>query len=168
MKFFNSTPIFVFLTVVFFLAACGSGENANQLTNQTISVKNNANANLSKDDVEEFGKIVNLPAKPEEVTWREIDSQKTKKLIAVLKFSARDAQVVAEQAEKHKAVETIKLDAEDWFPPELIAKSQESGDESLKGSAYQADDFLQNPYKNGRLARIGDSDYFVLELTADK
>jgi hypothetical protein len=34
----------------------------------------------------------------------------------------------------------------------------------LKGAAYAANDFLQSPYNNGKLTRINDTNYFVLEL----
>ncbi|MDQ3042529.1 MAG: hypothetical protein M3R11_09180, partial [Acidobacteriota bacterium] len=71
---------------------------------------------------------------------------------------------IVASAERYKTPAPADIDAEDWFPPELVAKSQESGDASLKGIGYAANDFLQPPYSNGRLTRINDTDYFVLEL----
>jgi len=41
-----------------------------------------------------------------------------------------------------------------------------SGDDSLKGLAYSADSFFQEPYTSGRVIRIDGTDYFVLELSA--
>ena len=115
--------------------------------------------------MENLAKIIKLPFAPEEATFTETGS-KDKKLVAVLKFSAADAAVITANAEKYKPPVASDIDAEMWFPPELIAKSQESGDEVLKGNEYAANDFLQPPYINGKLTRIGDTNYFVLELTA--
>ncbi len=83
-----------------------------------------------------------------------------------MKYSAEDAQTVVEQSDKSKPAFASDIDAESWFPPELVAKSQESGDENLKGTSYPANNFLQEPYKNGKLTRINDTDFFVLELTS--
>lgn len=168
MKFFQTKLFFVFITGAFLLAACGKGENSNQNTNQSGNGGANIKLNPPKDDIEEFGKIVNLTLLPEEAVWRETNWQNKKKLLAVLKFSAQNAQTVAAQAEKLKPAAPSELDAEDWFPPELIAKSQESGNGALKGNAYAANDFFLNSYNNGKITRIGDTNYFVLELTANQ
>ena len=166
MKIFRTKLFFVFLAGLFLLAACGKSENTNQKTNVSNQTANsNPNANLTNDDAEEFSKIVNLPVMPEEVAWRETNRENQKKLIAVLKFSAADAQTVVAQAEKRRPAASSEVDAENWFPPELVAQSQQSGDAAIKGSAYAADDFLLEPYKNGKMTRIDGTNYFVLELT---
>ena len=166
MKNFQSKLFLVFLTSAILVSACGKSETANQKTNSANQVSNtNANSNLTKDDAEELTKSVNLPFTPEEVVWRETNSSNTKKLIAVLKFSPQDTQAIVAQIEKQGAAAPAELDAEDWFPPELIAKSQESGDEILHGNAYAANDFYSESYKNGKITRINDTSYFVLELT---
>lgn len=167
MKFFQAKLFFVFLTGAFLFSACGGSADSNQKSNganQTTSA--NSNSNLTKDDAEEFGKIVSMPFVPEEVMWRETNSNNTKKLIAVLKFSAQDAQAIVAQAENYKPAAPSEIDAENWFPPELVAQSQQSGDEILKGKAYAANDFISREYKDGKLTRISDTNYFVLELTA--
>ena len=177
----SSTKLFPFLFLVISLfSGCGedennTGANTSATSDQSAIIKND-NANISKDDVEELAKIINLPLQPEEATWREdnLDKQsnnnlsvsKGKKLTVVLKFSAEDAQQVVEQVDKIKQSSASDVDAESWFPPELIAKSQESGDENLKGTSYAADNFLREPYKNGKITRIDDTDFFVLELTS--
>ncbi len=151
-------------------------ENTSAANDQSAIVKND-NANISKDDVEELDKIINLPMQPEDATWREdnlLDKQnnnntpvpKGKKLTVVLKFSSEDAQKFVEQIDKTKPAFASDVDAASWFPPELIAKSQESGDENLKGISYSADNFLREPYKNGKITRIDDTDFFVLEVTS--
>ncbi|MGC2237676.1 MAG: hypothetical protein WA584_16050 [Pyrinomonadaceae bacterium] len=165
MKFFQANLFLVFLAGAFFLSGCGRGGNVNQKVNSANQAANaDSNANLTQDDTEDLGKIVSLPYVPEETTWRETNSQGAKKMIAVLKFSNSDAQAIVAQAEKYKPAVPAELEAENWFPPELIAKSQESGDESLKGNAYAANDFISRDYKDAKLTRISDTNYFVLEL----
>jgi hypothetical protein len=167
MKFFQAKLFFLYLISAILFSACGESEGANQNANGANQTANaDSNVNSTKYNTEDFGEIINLPFTPEEVMWRETGSQNTKKLIAVLKFSAQDAQTIAAQAEKHKLAAPAELEAENWFPPELIAKSQESGDESLKGNVYAANDFYSETYKNGKLTRINDTDYFVLEMTS--
>lgn len=173
MKFLPKKIISVFCLGIFLLNGCSRIETANQnenssLANQTANnsdEKNNPQA--VKDDVEELGRVIKLPFTPEDVTWRE-DNLKTpggRKLTAILKFSAEDADNVVREAEKYKPGEASEIDAETWFPAELVAQSQLSGDESLKGATFAADDFLQTPFNKGKLTRIINTDYFVLELT---
>ncbi|MDQ6786744.1 MAG: hypothetical protein M3033_08030 [Acidobacteriota bacterium] len=170
MKFPLKKFISVFSLGIFLLNGCSRIETANQNGNFTSAgqtANNSGDKNgvqTVKDDVEELGKIVKLPYAPEEATYSEINSG-GKKLIAVLKFSSEDAARIVAQAEKYKSPAPTDVDAEDWFPPELVAKSQETGDESLKGVEYAANDFLQSPYAAGKLTRINEADYFVLELT---
>lgn len=164
---FSFTKTFgVFFLGVFLLAACSKIENANRTESSQTNQSNDAQA--IKDDVEELGKIVKLPLEPEEATYREENQSapNEKKLTAVLKFSAADAAQIAVQAEKYKPAAAAEIEAEDWFPAELVAQSQLSGDETLKGFEFAANDFFQPPYENGKLTRVGETDFFVLELTA--
>lgn len=182
MKFSAAKIICVFGLSVLLAGACSRIETANQNDNSAVS-KNSAaneknNAQLIKDDVEELGKIINLPFSPQEATWREDDDaaspqqngeNKTsapKNLTAVLKFAPEDAGRIAAQAEKYKPAAPAEIDPETWFPAELIAQSQLSGDETLKGALFSADDFFRAPYNKGNLTRINDTNYFVLELNA--
>jgi len=153
---------------IFLLNACAGNKTAN-----TNSFAQGVDSNIqvgAKDDIEELGKIIKLPFLPEEATYSEINlndgssATNQKKLVAVLKFSAVNVNQIVAQAEKYNPPAPADIDAENWFPPELVAKSQETGDEFLKGAAYAANDFLQSPYINGRLTRINDTNYFVLEL----
>ena len=114
---------------------------------------------------------IKLPFHPEEAVWREETPGKTpaptdKKLIAVLRFSKDNADKVTAQAEKYKPGADVKINTESWFPAELIAQSQTSGDETLKGISYPANDFFNTPYTDGKISRIEGTEYFVLELFA--
>ncbi len=182
MKIYSTKIISFLFSAVFLISACGENRSNNGNTNtsagntnQTAKNKND-NKNLLRDDVEELEKTIKLPFHPEEATWREdslnnqngdnrLPAPNAGKLVVVLKFSPEDAQKIVEQAAKYESAPASDIDAESWFPPELIAKSQESGDENLKGISYNANEFLQEPYKNGKITRINNTDYFVLELT---
>lgn len=171
MKFLPTILICAFLLSIFLFSACGKDEtvnNANLPANQTTNYTND-NKIPPQDDVEELERIIKLPFHPEEATWREtvLDTPKDgKKLTVVVQFLPEDANKIVEQAEKYKAAIALDVDAEDWFPAELIAQSQISGDINLKGKSYAANDFFESPYINGKITRIDNTDYFVLELTS--
>lgn len=161
MRFYPPT-LFCLLFLLIMSSACTAPEtNSNKIVNKSGNV--NVNSDTTKDDVEDFAKIVKLPYQPEEVSWRESSD---KKIIAVLKFSPADAQSLVAQIEKQKPAQNSVLNAENWFPPELIAKSQQAGDETLKGKEYSASDFFLAPYKNGKITQIDETNYFILELSA--
>jgi hypothetical protein len=165
MKVSPTKSIFFLLTIVLFNAC--SGNNApggNSLAPNSNQTANSISEIVARDDVEELGKIIKLPVAPDEATYSEIKSNGGVKFIVILKFSNEAANQIAASAERHNPPAPADVDAEDWFPPELVAKSQETGDASLKGVAYAANDFIQQPYASGRLTRINDTDYFVLEL----
>jgi hypothetical protein len=172
MKILPAKLIFIFTASAFLLlSACRSNEIANTSNNANRgNAANNSNKNsmTASDDVEELGKIIKLPFVPEEATWREInENAKRKKIIAVLKFAPADSQNLIVQAEKYSPTKTESIGVENWFPAELVAQSQLSGDETVRATTYAANDFFQNSYSNGRLSRIEQTSYFVLELTSN-
>jgi hypothetical protein len=156
-----------FAATALFLSASCNNSNPNNSSAQANNVNAaTGNSNLPKDDSAELEMIVKLPEQPEDVAWREEETSKGKKLTAVLKYSAENAAKIIASAEKNKPPEQTEIDTETWFPEELTAQSQLSGNETLKGTAYGANDFLNAPYVQGKLIRIQDTNYFVLELTA--
>jgi len=161
---------FLLLSVILSIS-CGNQteSNLNGKANTNAANVSNENSNVSNDDVAALGSQVLLPFIPEEVVWREenVKNSNDKKLIAVMKFTEEDAKNLVAQAEKHRPAEAVEIDTEQWFPAELVAQSQLSGNESLKGNAYAPTDFLQLPYKNGRLIKVENSNYFVLELSTN-
>jgi len=180
MLIFRAISISVFLPLVLLLNACSGnfGVNTNSTASNAVSTDNSNPGIIPNDDIEELGKIVKLPFTPEEVTFVELtlNDNKTvsrvpttsdgRKIVAVIKFSNENANQLIAQAKKYKPPVPSDIDAEVWFPPELIAKSQVTGDEYLKGVEYGANDFLQPPYTNGKLTRINNTNYFALELTS--
>jgi len=171
MKIFPTKFISFLLTIVLFNACSGNKTvNVNSSASNNNQTANSISEIVAQDDVEELGKIIKLPAAPSEAAYSEINPSggkpNGKKLVVILKFSTADANQIAASAARYKPPAPADVDAEDWFPPELVAKSQETGDASLKGVEYAANDFLQSPYTSGRLTRINDTDYFVLELSS--
>jgi hypothetical protein len=179
MKTASTITLLSFLCLVQLFAACASNtaENANAgLPEQAVN-QSSENSNKIGDTVESLKTIIPLPFEPEETVWRE-ESVKVsnaenkpvpvnnKKLTAVLRFTAEDADKMASQAETHKPPTHAQIQTEDWFPAELIAQSELSGDETLKGMYYAANDFMQPPYTEGQIIRIENSNYFILELSA--
>lgn len=165
--------ICAFLLTLFFCASCRETENSNQQSANSVQTANTnseyAVSNLPKDDIEELEKTIKLPFRPEDAIWRADETAGAsgkRKLLAVLKFSVEHANQIALQAEKYKPAAESEIDAENWFPAELIAQSQLSGDETLKGISYAANDFFQQPYTNGKITRVAETNFFVLELAA--
>jgi len=176
-NFINALIGFVLIINVFFSAACvdSNSGNANSNDASNRANTNRENANLTKDDVGELLTIIRLPEIPEEAVWREETLPKNnnregsadRKITAVLKYNTETAAKLVAQIEQNKKPEQVEIGAESWFPEELTAQTQISGNESLKGIAYGANDFVNIPYGSGRIVRVEGTDYFVLELFAD-
>lgn len=149
-----------------FLNACAGSPtpDSNSPASPANSSTTNSVAASAKTNVEELALLINIPYESEDATWKE-DAVR-KKIIAVFKFSPAEATHVIADAEKVRPPEGVSVGSETWFPPELIAQSEMSGDDTLKGQAYAANAFFGGPYNDGRITRIDGTDYFVLELSA--
>lgn len=183
MKFTLVNLTAIVTLVITLQCACGgetTGDGAVSSTGNSnqIGSGDSEKSNPAQDDPAELGKIIKLPLLPEEtIFWEEnlnnseIGNQnpvlKGKKIVAVLRYSPENSAQIISHIEKIKAPIDSEVDAESRFPAELIARSQLSGDESLKGKSYAADDFFQTPYTNGKITRVEGTDYFVLELTTN-
>jgi hypothetical protein len=189
MKFsvFSGSLLFRNLPVLFLLSlfiSCASNNTANQQnTNKesnTAQIAEKAPTTAS-DDTEELARTIKLPITPEDVLWmpdaggkskstnalaaNTANSQGGKRLVAVLKYSEADSAALTSQVEKIAAPTPAAIIPEEWFPEELIAQSETAGDQSLKGKQYDARDFVQAPYVKGRLIKLEQQGYFILELT---
>lgn len=152
-------------------AACSDSNTGNS----NVGNQNVANAKTSSrinDDIGALSILVKLPEtaadEENEVVWREDETANPngKKLTAILKYNHATAAKIVASAEKYKPAADAEIGVEDWFPEELIAQSQLSGSESLKGTVYGANDFYSELYAGGRLVRIRDTNYFLLELNS--
>jgi len=162
MKIFRTVVILALFLCAMEFSGCG-GENKNANFNAALATTALENANSAKTNVEELSVLVNVPYEAEDIVWKETADHK--RIIAVLRFSPGDANKIVSEA-RSQAPQNVKLSSETWFPAELIAQSEMSGDDSLNGLAYAADLFFQEPYTSGRIVRIEGTDYFVLELSA--
>ncbi len=163
MKILRTVVILALFLSAMAFSGCGD-ENKNANSATLLSNGSLENANSAKTNVEELGLQVNIPYEPEDIVWKEAANHK--QIIAVLRFSAEDANKIVAEAAPRQAPQNVKLSSDSWFPAELIAQSEMSGDDSLNGLAYAADSFYQEPYTSGRIMRIEGTDYFVLELSA--
>ncbi len=168
MKIFRSNVVLAACLIGAMLTACvGGNKNAN--TNSTSNTSNASNslaenANTAKTNVEELGLLINVPYVAEDIAWKEDAAHK--KVMAVFRFLREDANKIVAEAEKYGAAENVSVAVETWFPDELIAQGEMSGDNALRGTAYPADGFYLEPYTTGKITRIEGGDYFVLELSA--
>jgi|tagenome__1003787_1003787.scaffolds.fasta_scaffold20511737_2 hypothetical protein len=145
------------------LTGCGSSSvDSNSSVN--ANSQQIANSNTAKTNVEELGMLINVPYESDEVFWK--DDPAHKKLVAVLKFPPNEAKRLTADAEKIRPAQKVSINPESWFPPELVAQSDMTGDDTLNGKSYAANAFFQDQYNEGRIIHIDDTDYFVLELTA--
>ena len=146
------------------MAGCSAGGNvANSPSN--ANAEKASNSNVAKTNVEELGMLINVPYESDEVFWK--DDAAHKKIVAILRFPPNEANRLIADAEKVRPAQPVTINAESWFPAELVAQSEMSGDDQLNGQAYSAAAFLQEPYNEGRVIRIEGTDYFVLQLSSN-
>jgi hypothetical protein len=173
----SAPKIIIALVIAAFFTACTSNKtNTSNSDQANQSPTTAANSNSVKDDVDELELTIKIPFHPEEAVWREetlgkagnerVPGPTDKKLVAVLRFLKDDADKITAQAEKYKAAVPEIINTESWYPAELIAQSQTSGDKTLKGASYPADDFYNPPYTSGKITRIEGTDYFIVEIFA--
>lgn len=144
-----------------FAAGCvGGSQNAN---NKPTGGPAGAQSNSARTNPEELGLLIRIPYETEDVVWKRVDDSR---LLAVLRFSKSDAEKVTAEALTYGAGQNVSLPVESWFPDELIAQGDMSGDSSLRGVSFPANGFVQEPFVSGRATRIDGTDFFVLEMTA--
>ncbi len=149
-------------------AACVGDLTSNQNSNATSNIDQIAEVERAANhSVEELGLIIKLPFEPVEASWRNEATGNDKNTIrAVLMFTIENGKTLIAEAEKIKPGQPVEIVAENWYPTELIAKSEMGEESKITGKAYPADVFFQPPYNSGRLIKIDDTDHFILELGA--
>jgi hypothetical protein len=159
-----SRPAFLLLVLASqLLLGCSGTSGNNNVANSSADAANTAPAG-PKDNIDEFGMIVRLPFVPEEVVWEEKPEQK--KLTAVLRFSPEDAGKMAADVAKAGPATADTLSVESWYPNELIAQGELTGESTVKGQSYPADSFLNPPYTKGKITRVENTDYFILQISS--
>ena len=146
------------------MAGCVAGTDQKANTRPPTANAADQTADEPRTNVEELGLLVTVPYETEDVVWKE--SPSGKKVTAVLLFSKATAERVVAEAQAFGAGQAVTLSPETWFPDELIAQGEMSGDAAVLGTAYPANAFFHEKYNSGRITRIEGGDHFVLEVSA--
>jgi hypothetical protein len=163
MRFSKPALVLLLLTIQTLFQACS--DRADNLNTSNAARANKADAHAAtKDNVEELGMLVRLPFEPEEVAWQEMAEQK--KLIAVIRFTPENAAKMSAEVSKNDQGSPETVSVEDWFPNELKAQGELTGESVVKGQSYPAGPFLNPPYTKGKITRIENTDYFILQISS--
>ena len=141
------------------MAGCGNSGASNA---NSASAAPTPDANGPKTGVEELGLLITVPYEAEDCTWKQ--DGRTKAITAVLRFDAEDTGKLLADVQKIHGPQDASIAMQTWFPGDMVVDSDLRGDDQLKGKAYAADPFFQEPYLSGRLVRIVGTDYWVLEI----
>jgi len=156
------------------LAGCVGGEeaanNSAPVSPREVNEKNTPQVN---EKAEELGLLIKLPFVPVEVAWVEQPAvaepgrspgPNDKKLRAVILYEKEDADQLAAEAAKLGEPTAVEIDADTWFPAELLSQSELNEGQKIMGKAYSADMLFQAPYLAGTMVRIDETNYFVVEM----
>ncbi len=161
---FSRFALLVFLLFTQLLIGCSSRAGNTNTANSAASNSSNTAKAGPKDNIEELGMLVRLPFTPEEVAWEENREQKT--LTAVIRFSPENAQKMAAEISKNGQPSPATVTVESWYPNELIAQGEMTAESAVKGQSYPAEPLLNPPYTNGKITRIENTDYFILQISS--
>ncbi|MDM7923935.1 MAG: hypothetical protein QUS14_16695 [Pyrinomonadaceae bacterium] len=156
----------LFLTLQLATSCSGTAGNTNTAIANGDANENSNAARSVNDKPEELGMLITLPFEPTEAIWREYPNSENaaeRKLKAVMRFEPADANKLAEESAKAKPPVNTELESDEWFPEELIAQSDMNEGSKLRGQEFAADAMLLPPFTRGRLVRIENTDYFILE-----
>ncbi len=154
--------IFTLFAVLGFAACNEEIENNNGTNKPASNVQSQKIIGETNDDVDDLAEVIKLPLLPEDVTWQQYEVQNGKKVIAIIRFTPEDTAAILGQSQ---AGEKTELSAERWFPQELIAQSDVSGDKVLHGTIYNSNAFYKDAFNKGRIIKFDGSEYFIVELT---
>jgi hypothetical protein len=156
---------FVYILILFAVlgfTACNEEIENNGTNKRASNVQSQKQIGETNDDVDDLAEVIKLPLLPEDVTWQQFEVQGGKKVIAVIRFTPEDTAAVLAQSQTGEKAE---LAAERWFPQELTAQSDISGDQVLHGTIYATNAFYKDSFNKGRIIKLDGSDYFIVELT---
>jgi hypothetical protein len=158
---FAKPALLIVLTGLILLGCSRQADNTNVANSAAVS---NTEPAGPKDNVEELAMLVRLPFEPEEVAWEEKPEQK--RLTAVIRFSPENAAKMTAEAAKNGPASVETLTTESWYPNELIAQGELNGESTVKGQSYPAGPFLNPPYTTGKITRVENTDYFILQISS--
>lgn len=165
MQFSRSALLLILIAAAQIVSSCSS--SAGNINAANASAANSSTAELQvgpKDNIEELGLLVRLPFEPEEVAWEENPEQK--KLTAVIRFTPENAMKMRAEIARAGQPTPDTVPVESWYPNELIAQGELSGESIVKGNSYPAGPYLHPPYTKGKITRIENTDYFILQISS--
>jgi hypothetical protein len=162
----SKLAIFLFIISLLIFAGCSAQAPAEN-TNESLPVPSQSidPAKAANDNAEELGMLIKLPYEPVEVAFRESEGN-LRILTAVVRFSTAEADTITKKAEAVKPAEDTQVKVEEWFPPELVDRSDVQLEPTIPGKLYPATEFFKEPFTTGTMTRIGETDYFYIVLTA--
>ncbi len=161
---FSTSAVLVILLALQILSSCSSRTANNNSATASAANASKTGQSGPHDNIEALGMLVRLPIEPEEVAWEEKPDQK--KLTAVLRFSPENAAKMAAEVAKNGQASADTLTVESWYPNELIAQGELTGESTVKGQSYTAEPFLNPPYTKGKITRVENTDYFILQISS--
>jgi len=161
---FSTPAVLIILLALEIIPGCSSRNANSNVANASAANASSTAQTGPKDNIEELGMLVRLPFVPEEVAWEEKPEQK--KLTAVLRFSPENAAKMAAEVAKNGQATADTLTVESWYPNELIAQGELTGESTVKGQSYPAEPFLNPPYTKGKITRVENTDYFILQISS--
>lgn len=164
MQFSRPTLLLILAAVCQIVSSCSSQAQNGNTSNSAVANSASAEQAGPKDNIEELDLLVRLPFEPEEVAWEENPAQK--KLTAVIRFTPVNAAKMAAEISKNGQPSPENVSVESWFPNELIAQGELTGESIVKGHSYPADPYLNPPYTKGKITRIENTDYFILQISS--
>lgn len=147
-----------------FISGCSSPTANQNAANSAGNTSSSVSNVVPKDNTDELTLLVKLPFEPEEVAWEE--NAEKKSLTAVIRFSPENAAKMSAEIAKNGTGAPETLSVESWYPAELIAQAELSGESAIKGKTYPAESFLNPPYTKGKITQIENTDYFILHISA--
>lgn len=174
----SSLAILALIGSILVLTGCGDSVNVNSPGNANVPAAGSTNSSPSepgmdgvKDGAEELEALIKLPFQPEDLVWKEFLAGSTlnvqgRRLLVVFQLTPQDAKSLIERSAKAGAGSPAVISVEKWFPAELITQSELSSDEGIAVTSYPANEFIQDPFKEGTLSHVDETDFFVLDLFA--
>ena len=151
------------LALLLFCSCASAPANNGQQNTNTANVSNSQAG--PNDNVEELRSSIQVPVEPEEVAWRIVsDKDGRKRLTAVLRLKPEDFKALSVRASAPGPGKKVEASVEQWFPAELIAMSETTGEMAVPATSYPANEFFQAPFSAGTVSLIDDTDYIILEL----
>jgi hypothetical protein len=164
MQFSRLALLLVLAAASQIILSCTSQTDNTNIANSNGRNSANANSQVPKDNVEKLGLLVRLPFEPEEVAWEE--NPETKSLTAVIRFSPENAGKMAAEIAKNGQPTPDQVSVESWFPNELLAQGELTGESIVKGHSFPAAPYLNPPYTTGKITQIENTDYFILQISS--